>query len=449
MDFRIHFDFPLARDAAHRSQTIKMWSACPLLYYYSLMWTLLTTTIDALSVLPSNNNNKVWPSPAVVVDIRITTTTAAMTIPGSDPERPQKVNQDAFFLAGNTNNNNGRNDFIGVMDGHGLSGHLVTRFLQSRFPQRLAQYCHHRPGGVLPQDEDNQDDPEFQELLERQTKDIIELGKLLPDDDCVGHHLPDDDEDPKKDRRVGIVEGLKKAFLAVHLDARRDPTIPTGRSGTTAIVALLDNHNACTTDLYVAGVGDSSALLVDRMGAVQNLLPQTTVSNLLSERRRIERCKGRIVETNVFYGPVGIAMTRALGDTVLLPAGVVPVPLVQVTPLNYTSTMTTGRVQEERYCICLGTDGVFDVLSHARVAAKIQASGILDPTTAGTKSTTYPPPPEDDDDDDYDDTKRLEDLARSICNEARHAWRADLPVETSVDDITCALMMVHFRRRRR
>jgi serine/threonine protein phosphatase PrpC len=417
--------------------------ACSLLSY-SLMW--MTTTIDALSLLPSNNsNNKVLPSPTVVDHMMITTScTAAVTIPGSDPERPQKVNQDAYFA--------GR-DFIGVMDGHGLSGHLVTRFLQSRFPQRLAQYCHHRPGGVQLQqqdeEDDDDDDPEFQELLERQSKDIIELGKLLPDDDCVGHHLPDDDEDPKKDRRVGIVEGLKKAFLAVHLDARRDPTIPTGRSGTTAIVALLDNHNACTTDLYVAGVGDSSALLVDRMGAVQNLLPQTTVSNLLSERRRIERCKGRIVETNVFYGPVGIAMTRALGDTVLLPAGVVPVPLVQVTPLNYTSTMTTGRVQEERYCICLGTDGVFDVLSHARVAAKIQASGILDPTTAGTKSTTYPPPPEDDDDDDYDDTKRLEDLARSICNEARHAWRADLPVETSVDDITCALMMVHFRRRRR
>jgi serine/threonine protein phosphatase PrpC len=435
-----------------------MWPACPLLYY-SFLWTLLTTTIDALSLLP-NSNNKVLPSPAVVDNdnIMIATTTAAVTIPGSDPERPQKVNQDAFFFAGK----GGRNDFIGVMDGHGLNGHLVTRFLQSRFPQRLAQYCN-LPGGVLPQQNED-DDPEFQELFERQSKDIMEIGKLLPEDDCIGHHLPDDDEN-QKDRRVSIVEGLKKAFLAAHLDARRDPTIPTGRSGTTAIVALLDNHpypysssssttKAMTTDLYVAGVGDSSALLVDRSGAVQNLLPQSTVSNLPSERRRMERCKGRIVGPNVFYGPVGIAMTRALGDTVLLPAGVVPVPLVQITPLNHTSMMMTttkDSVQkEERYCICLGTDGVFDVLSHARVAAIIHASGILDPTTAGTKSTTYPPPPEDDDNDDDDDyTKGLEDLARSICNEARHAWRADLPVETSVDDITCALMMVHFRRRRR
>jgi serine/threonine protein phosphatase PrpC len=371
-----------------------------LLFHY-FIWTL-PKTIGALSAsLPKD----VLRSPVVI--------TSAVTIPGSDPDRPQKVNQDASF-------SNGRH-FIGVMDGHGLNGHLITHFLQSRFPQRLAQYCSTRPPNhgeaplLSPDVPILDDDTEFQVLFTRQSKDIKELGKFHEEDDIVVNNLKEDN-----DRR--LANGLTNAFLAVHLDARRDSTIPTGRSGSTAIVALLDTAastpssssttSSTTTNLYVAGVGDSSAILVDSTGSVQNLLPKTTLK-LDSERRRIESCKGSIVGGNVFYGPVGIAMTRALGDTVMLPAGVVPVPMVRATALN----------TNECYCVCLGSDGVFDVLSQDTVAAMIH-------------STTP--------DDDY--AKRLYELAQSICSEARYAWQADLPVETSVDDITCALMIVGWRR---
>lgn len=315
---------------------------------------------------------------------------AAAIIPGSDPERPQKVNQDAYFSNGKS--------YIGVMDGHGLKGHLVTEFLQKTFPKRLKQYLpvHQFEGeGSKPV----ADDQEYDDILDQQRVDIKNLAKF--------------DDWPMIDE---VAKSLADAFLAAHLDARIDPAIPTGRSGTTALISLLSLCEKGDRGLYVAGVGDSSAMLVDDTGSFQELLPKSTLQ-IESERRRIDSCKGSIVGSNVFFGPVGIAMTRALGDSVMLPAGVVPIPMVKRISLEET----------RNYCVCLGSDGVFDVQSIDTVAKIIHGSNIL-----------LESPSEEEGPD------KLQRLAEKICNKAKLAWKGGLPIEPSMDDMTCALMLVHY-----
>ena len=49
-----------------------------------------------------------------------------------------------------------------------------------------------------------------------------------------------------------------------------------------------------------------------------------------TERARIESCPQARIDgrVNDFWGPVGIAMTRAVGDAIILRAGVLPWPIV-------------------------------------------------------------------------------------------------------------------------
>ena len=54
---------------------------------------------------------------------------SSYSLDGSDPDRPSKVNQDSLF---HQELENGSIAF-GVMDGHGLQGHRLTRFLSLAF----------------------------------------------------------------------------------------------------------------------------------------------------------------------------------------------------------------------------------------------------------------------------------------------------------------------------
>eukprot|EP00586_Coscinodiscus_wailesii_P021600 CAMPEP_0172516784 /NCGR_PEP_ID=MMETSP1066-20121228/279080_1 /TAXON_ID=671091 /ORGANISM="Coscinodiscus wailesii, Strain CCMP2513" /LENGTH=311 /DNA_ID=CAMNT_0013298415 /DNA_START=59 /DNA_END=991 /DNA_ORIENTATION=- len=226
--------------------------------------------------------------------------------PGKDPDRAGKVNQDAHFHLSCHVHNLTKSPpaaaknvtFVGVMDGHGTKGHVVTTYLRERLPFHLAE---------------------------------LSRSALPPRD---AHHYESRYLPPTlfRDRLSSI---LAQSFELSHDDARHDPNVPAGRSGTTCVVAA---HSPDTDELYVANVGDSRAVLFCRRrrrdggGEEWGVVPlseTTTTASRVEERRRIENGEGRIDGNgNVWYGPVGIAMTRALGDAVMLRAGVVPTPEV-------------------------------------------------------------------------------------------------------------------------
>jgi serine/threonine protein phosphatase PrpC len=279
------------------------------------------------------------------------------TIAGEDFQRPKKVNQDASFQM------ECEDGYIcvGVLDGHGSQGHGLTKFLASELPIEIHGQLR-EPRSIL----------EWEEKMER-------LGGFnIADEDSSSRHY----------------ETLVNGFHAVHWKAVNDSEIKAGRSGSTCIACLMKGSG-----IEVAYVGDSMAIIVSLDGTVAPLSHATTV-DMPIERQRIEQGEGAIRGNNVFYGPVGIAMTRALGDAVMLRAGVVPTPFVK------------SFFRKEGDVIVLATDGVSDVLTHQAVAKLVLA------------------------------TKGANAASRNIVMAAKQKWIGDLPIvdEVKMDDITCMVI---------
>lgn len=315
----------------------------------------------------------------------LTVSIASRTVGGSDPNRPQKVNQDALFVC-DDGLPNGMTCF-GVMDGHGVKGHLVTQFLAKQLPRRIAQQLEHA-----------QPVAEWEEEM-RQLANFN-----------VNTEVQDSTQGDAS--LQGIHNALRHAFHQAHVDAMNEPNVPAGRSGTTCIVCVVD-----ATHIHVAYVGDSRALQVRLPSSFndekdssssslwQTLATETTVSNSPQDAQRIqEKSEGRIdSQGNVWYGPVGISMTRALGDAVMLRAGVVPTPIVQSVP------------RKDSAIIVAATDGIWDVLSNDRVCKILQ--------------------------DEFSPSSDMEGVLDQLIAEARQKWIGNLPIsdEEKVDDITCVI----------
>ena len=319
---------------------------------------------------------------------------------GSDPKRPQKVNQDAYFHESfhleKTKDDDERSSFytcVGVLDGHGLKGHVVSNYIAQQLPV-LFQYHMERLLGDNPADNKTTiltDLEEFEETL-------VRLGGLSPEDISSKNHPV-------------LHQAMIKAFHSAQHAAMQDPDIPAGRNGATCVMVVLDHSDST---LHVAHVGDSRAIQVDVQEGVEvkaSPLSLETTVKMEKEKQRVERGEGSIRGNTVFYGPVGIAMTRSLGNAVMLRAGVVPTPLVDAYPFSRTT-------QSESFLV-LGTDGIWDVLSNHAVAEILAAS---DTSSDG-------------------DIQIVCDL---IASAARKKWIGDLPIvdEETIDDITCIVVRV-------
>ena len=75
--------------------------------------------------------------------------------------------------------------------------------------------------------------------------------------------------------------------------------------------------------------------------AIVELTNATTV-HLPMERNWIESCNDSRIDTNgnVFYGPIGIAMTRSFGNSVMLRAGIIPISIITKQNLGQLSSKT-------------------------------------------------------------------------------------------------------------
>ena len=253
---------------------------------------------------------------------------------GQDPDRGGKVNQDAFFAAELPGAL-----CAGIMDGHGKKGQTVTAHLRETLPE------------------------------------------------CVGRALQ---------ARAADFEGaLRDAFVEAHGGALAAEGVDARLSGTTCIVALLAG-----TALYVAYVGDSHAVLGRRTagGWEAVALAETQTTRRPEERSRIEAAGGRIDGSgNVWAGPFGVAMTRALGDGVLKSAGLICEPEVRVRELE----------PEDRFVVLM-TDGISDVLRDDRVV-ELAAQHLAAEAGSGTEPAAA--------------------AAAALVAEARERWQAGPTIE--------------------
>jgi serine/threonine protein phosphatase PrpC len=411
---------------------------------YSGFGTFLWTTTNN-----NNNDNNNIDSAHPETDHTFQWEYGCTSCAGTDPDRPTKVNQDGSFFVPPMSVRAVdptpqqplpyRITIFGVMDGHGKKGHEVVHFLQQQLPKRVQEYVERAlqshtihlenvttqtipVASVVNGVKHTHNNETFS--LEEQKIELISIGHADP------LELFHSDASTMDDNVNSIAAAIVDAFIHTQYDLRQNPNVPSSRSGTTCICCVLveDKHRHQLT-LYTANVGDSRAIMITALSKnkevwnIQTLTNATTV-NLQMERNRIERCKESRIDTNgnVFYGPIGIAMTRSLGNSVMLRAGIVPIPIItkQNLPLPVLSSHTwndTGNINDSlTYYLCAGTDGIFDVLSNEKVTNWMK-DGI---------------------------TKRclLQEITTNICHAAKLAWLADLPIETKVDDCTMAILKI-------
>ncbi|XP_030491086.2 probable protein phosphatase 2C 72 [Cannabis sativa] len=209
----------------------------------------------------------------------------------------------------------------GVFDGHGPHGHVVSQQVRNRLPLLL--------------------------LNQR-----IDRLKSVP---------------PNFDMDLKIWnEAIESSFQKMDAELEILRKVDLSCSGTTAVVAITQGE-----DLIIANLGDSRAIL-GRIGDNNNSIESVQLStdhkpSLTKEGDRIRSMNGRVVglkrepESKRVWLPneymPGLAMSRAFGDFILKPYGVISVPDV-----------THRRLTPNDQFIVLATDGVWDVLSNDEVA---------------------------------------------------------------------------------
>lgn len=296
---------------------------------------------------------------------------------GSDPDRPNKVNQDACFVQENLANIPYLT-LLGVMDGHGKQGHLLNSFLSQRLPQIIGDKF--KSFG----DQDYCDDDWT----------VNEMGNILIE-----------------------------SYEEVNEEARLDPNVPAGRSGTTCVSCIFDSRNGM---LHVANVGDSRAIIGlqddnDKKWITIEPLTVETTTKLELERERIESGEGRIDSNgNVWYGPIGIAMTRCLGNVAMHRAGVIHTPVITTINIDKFASKYNRTGEDYSCLILLGTDGIFDVLSNEKVLDIVK--------------------------NEFQKTGNLQSSSDSLVVESTKRWQAGLPFEVKVDDTTCAVLRFDCRK---
>lgn len=290
-------------------------------------------------------------------------TTYHKSIVGYDPDVADKVNQDAAFSLALE-----RYVFCGVLDGHGKRGHLLNAYLCPFIERTLKEKLVNNP-------------------------DPLNLSSLL-----------------------------EETFEEAQQSALIDENVPAGRSGTTCVTSVFDKN---TGMIYTANVGDSRCIVgyydtssINDTWYVE-ALSEATTTGCPEERERIEQGEGRIDKGgNVWYGPVGIAMTRSLGNGVMKRANILSKPVI--TKCNILSQIACDS--KGKCLIITGTDGIFDVMTNEEVVHRL-AKGLEDRG------------------DFIEDKFFCDDLIA----EAHRLWRKDLPMDVRIDDASCSVISISFK----
>ncbi|XP_074311854.1 putative protein phosphatase 2C 33 isoform X2 [Silene latifolia] len=255
--------------------------------------------------------------------------------------------------------------FCGVFDGHGPSGHKVSRRVRDQLPAKLSTVYHHiKITGRSQSDVDafcddvDDSNSETREPNSRSVRDADD-----PVADLVFYRWK---------------SSLLRAFREVDQELSLDSSIESYCSGSTAVTIVKQGDY-----LIISNLGDSRAVMCSRGEIGQVIAVQLTVDlkpSLGKEAERIRRCKGRVfslgAEAHVLRlwlpdeDSPGLAMTRAFGDFCLKSYGLISVPQIFCRKL----------VEEDEFVV-LATDGIWDVLTNFEVV-KIVLSARKRPSAA-------------------------------------------------------------------
>ena len=234
-----------------------------------------------------------------------------------------KVNQDSFLVLQNQYNFKDVNIFS-VMDGHGVNGHLVSRFVTKYFTSFF--------------------------------KNNKKMNQYTNDEETICYRLKKNDYDI-----------LKRAFRHAERDIGKNSDIDANFSGTTCVMVFQIGEK-----IICANIGDSRAIIVK--GNSNNELDIKPLSidqkpDDPEESKRIIENGGEIAqfeEDGEKSGPFrvwkkgevypGIAMSRSIGDFIATTLGVVPEP-----------KFIEDKVDKDTKFIVIASDGVWEFLDNKAV----------------------------------------------------------------------------------
>ena len=231
-----------------------------------------------------------------------------------------KVNQDSFLVLETEYNLKDFNIFC-VMDGHGVNGHLVSRYVMK-----------------------------YINLFFKNNK---KMNSSNNNEDAVYYRL-----------KKGDCHILKKLFRHAERDLDKKSAIDANFSGTTCVMVLQIGER-----ILCSNIGDSRAIMV-KTGNVIVPLSIDQKPNDPEESKRIIQNGGEISqyeEDGEKSGPYrvwkkgevypGIAMSRSVGDFVATSLGVIPEP-----------EFIEEKIDGDCKFIVIASDGVWEFLENERVA---------------------------------------------------------------------------------
>ena len=230
-----------------------------------------------------------------------------------------KVNQDSFLVLQNQYNLKDFNIFS-VMDGHGVNGHLVSRFVTKYFTSFF--------------------------------KNNKKMNSIKNEDE-VYYRLKKNDSDI-----------LTRAFRHAERDIEKNSDIDANFSGTTCVMVLQIGEK-----ILCANVGDSRAIMVKENNKIIPLSVDQKPDDP-EESKRIVENGGEISqfeEDGEKSGPFrvwkkgeeypGIAMSRSIGDFIATTLGVIPLP-----------KFLDEKIDKDTKFIVVASDGVWEFLDNQKVA---------------------------------------------------------------------------------
>ena len=243
---------------------------------------------------------------------------ASLSQAGKGEDGFTKVNQDSFLVLQNEYNLKDFNVFC-VMDGHGVNGHLVSRFVTKYFTTFF--------------------------------KKNKKMNSSNSSEDQIFYRLKKNDFDI-----------LKRAYRHAERDIEKNSDIDANFSGTTCVMVFQVGNR-----LLCGNVGDSRAILVKGDKVIPLSIDQKPDDP--EESKRIKENGGEISqyeEDGEKSGPFrvwqkgevypGIAMSRSIGDFIATKLGVIPEP-----------KFIEEKIDKDCKFIVVASDGIWEFLDNETV----------------------------------------------------------------------------------
>ena len=243
---------------------------------------------------------------------------ASLSQAGKGEDGFTKVNQDSFLVLQNEYNLKDFNVFC-VMDGHGVNGHLVSRFVTKYFTTFF--------------------------------KKNKKMNSSNSNEDQIFYRLKKNDFDI-----------LKRAYRHAERDIEKNSDIDANFSGTTCVMVFQVGNR-----LLCGNVGDSRAILVKGDKVIPLSIDQKPDDP--EESKRIKENGGEISqyeEDGEKSGPFrvwqkgevypGIAMSRSIGDFIASKLGVIPEP-----------KFIDEKIDKDTKFIVVASDGIWEFLDNDTV----------------------------------------------------------------------------------